>query len=489
MDRNRALVFVASMVGVLLLTTYFTLGGLPGIRHDPAGSAIIFAAMTAIAVPSAWLALRRMGKPSGSVLDVGSHEAQPRRDFANPSVDSAGLPYRLNYRGWSMALRIGGYGLGLAASVGFLLADVLNANPGASDRASILSSLEAAGLAIFCAWRLWSLRAPWLILYPDRLEKRGVTGWMTLGRQKIEGVRDAGSDRSGRWFEIVPTRAEAPRILLRQSLRDDDPVVRRWFTGVRDLTAEVRATEREAILSDARYGATTAERRRRLQSRKTIAMVFNISCVVLAGLIYFAPVLYPFTPIVALVPVAIAALFLYTSDGLIVWFSPTNSRPTVVLAVGPPVALAIWAVLRVHVLDGTVLLVTGALVAVVATVVTYLRLTSARRLQIAVVVGVGAGILGYGAVSLINVTLDKSKAVVVPRTITDKYTSGSKSRVYNLEVASWTGAGSTVITVPAFFYDAVSIGGQVCITNRTGALGVAWYDIGLCRTGTGAPPT
>ena len=483
------------MVGVLLLTTYFTLGGLPGIRHDPAGSAIIFAAMTAIAVPSAWLALRRMGKPSGSVLDVGSHEAQPRREFANLSVDSAGLPYRLNYRGWSMALRIGGYGLGLAASVGFLLAAVLNANRGAGDRASILISLEAAGLAIFCAWRLWSLRAPWLILYPDRLERRGVTGWMTLGRQEIEGVRDAGSDRSGRWFEIVPTRAEAPRILLRQSLRDDDPVVRRWFTGVRDLTAEVRATEREAILSDSRYGATIAERRRRLQSRKTIAMVFNISCAVLAGLIFFAPVLYSFTPIVALVPISIGALLVYTSDGLIVWFSPTNVRPAVFLAGAPPVALSIWAVLNLHVLDATMLWTTGAAVAVIAALAIYLRLNSlrlnsARRLQVALAAGGGVWFLAYGAVSLINVTLDQSRGAVVPRTITDKFIDrGTKTDSYYLDVDSWTGAGSTEIRVPSDFYDAVSIGDQVCITNHAGALGVAWFDIGLCRPGTGAPPT
>lgn len=477
------------MVGILLLTTYFTLGGLPGIRHDPAGSAIIFAAMTAIAVPSAWLALRRMGKPSGSVLDVGSHETQPRREFANLSVDSAGLPYRLNYRGWSMALRVGGYGLGLAASVGILLADILNANRGAGDQASILISLEAAGLAIFCAWRLWSLRAPWLILYPDRLEKRGVTGWMTLGRQEIEGIRDAGSDRSGRWFEIVPTRAEAQRILLRQSLRDDDPVVRRWFTGVRDLTAEVRATEREAILSDSRYGATTAERRRRLQSRKTIAMVFNISCVVLAGLIFFAPVLYSFTPIVALVPISIGALLVYTSDGLIVWFSETNLRPAVFLAGAPPVALSVWAVLNLHVLDATMLWTTGAAVAVIAALATYLRLNSARRLQVALAAGAGAGILAYGAVSLINVTFDQSQGVVVPRTITDMNISGSRSRSYNLDVDSWTGAGSTEIRVPSAFYHAVSIGDRVCITNHAGALGVAWFDIWLCRPGTGAPPT
>ena len=153
------------------------------------------------------------------------------------------------------------------------------------------------------------------------------------------------------------------------------------------------------------------------------------------------------------------------------------------------IALSVWAVLNLHVLDATMLWTTGAAVAVIAALATYLRLNSARRLQVALAAGAGAGILAYGAVSLINVTFDQSQGVVVPRTITDMNISGSRSRSYNLDVDSWTGAGSTEIRVPSAFYHAVSIGDRVCITNHAGALGVAWFDIGLCRPGTGAPPT
>ena len=163
--------------------------------------------------------------------------------FPLRAPDGLELPYSVRYRGWDLRREL--FFCAVAAIAGALLAlpPLLDHRP--SDLTSLLVQIGGWVLLAGCLYRLWRLRSPWLVLYPDRLEKLGLAGRRSLNRADIAGQR-IWPARSGGWFEVVPkdpVRAMLGGVQFRQSVRED-PVVKSWLAGLPNLTAATAAADK-----------------------------------------------------------------------------------------------------------------------------------------------------------------------------------------------------------------------------------------------------
>ncbi|HMD71911.1 MAG TPA: hypothetical protein VKF41_11235 [Bryobacteraceae bacterium] len=93
---------------------------------------------------------------------------------------------------------------------------------------------------------------------------------------------------------------------------------------------------------------------------------------------------------------------------------------------------------------------------------------------------------GYGAVFQANCLLDHSSSTVYRTVASGKHTGRGGKTFLDLE--PW-GANPTPkspgnrysASVPSEIYDAVRVGSPVCVEQREGALGMAWYTARPCR--------
>lgn len=401
--------------------------------------------------------------------------------FPSIPADTTGLPYAVRRRGLELAyiLMFSVMGLAIGAVTGWQ----------AYREPSSVPPLFEAG---FAAWALGSvyilamLPRPYLIFYPDRFEKRGLTGWRTVHRSDIVGIRPSGSDRTGAMFQVVEKQPGAQGVRLHEALRKD-PIIARWFKGVHDLNAEAIAADKSALLNDPRYGATPAQREGRLKQAKTVAIAFNVVCVAIGVGIYFTSGYNQLRLAAAVLPPLAGVLLIRLFDGLIVWNASGKARPGIPGAWAPLFAVTISA-LNLHILDERPLLI-AATIGGVAVATIWMTRPSANSRWIALpATAVMAGLAAYGLIALCDVALDASKPQTFPLMVKDRDIRGSRNRSYNIYVDRWSDQPGGQVSVDSDYYARLSIGSTVCIFRRPGALGMAWFDVADCPAGIKPPP-
>jgi hypothetical protein len=405
---------------------------------------------------------------------------QDRRRFPSTVFGASDLPYPVRTTGLELATNILVFGAVLAASL-FLAWTVTRPGAPVGLKGFMLAG-GAVAAAASSAYRLWLLKSPWLIFYPDRVEKRELTGWTVISRSDIEGIRAAGSDRGGAYFEIVPQQAGARGIRLRERLKKD-PVIAHWLEGVRDLTAEAIAADKSAILADPRYGATEADRAARLDLAKTVAKVFLFACIALAVGLYIFPKPYIVTLPTSIAPLLIAAGLVWGFNGLVIWWGVDKARPTVGAAIFPLLGLSFSSAFSLHLIGAEPLIISAAVAGLAAGALIYSRLNTARRSGVAIAAAAFAGFAAFGVAAMTNVAFDPSPAHIFPVTVNNRTVSGSRSRSYNLWVGPWADQPGGEISVPSDYYDKVSLGQTVCLFRHRGAIGLNWFDVADCPAG------
>ncbi len=393
------------------------------------------------------------------------------RSFSSAQAGSADLPHVVRIRGWPLAGAVTGYGRMLAVLLG------LAAMVWMRERARLEAIAGLLGLAAGCAWRLWMLSRPYLVLYPDRFEKRELIRWRTQTRADIEGTRSADGDKWGMMFEVVPKTAGRRGVILREEVRAD-PIVHRWFVGLRDLTAEALAEDRQSVLADAGYGRTAAERAARLKRAKAVVIAFTAACLGLGGWIMLTPGAHLAHQFAAAAALAVGAALVRTSKGLIVWLRG-RERPAAVGAL-VPFAAASWLALPLHILHPEPLMVAAGAAGML------LALSSLRGegWRNSAVIGLFAGLLIYGCAKLFDVALAPPQVRVFPSMVLDRHAIDGGAPVNDLSLAPWDDQPASVQAVPASLFAAARIGTTVCVYRRSGALGLDWFDIDRCP---GAP--
>lgn len=397
--------------------------------------------------------------------------------FPPVAPNAASLPYSVRLKGWPLA--------GVIAFNGFILLLMLVAGFGVF-RDSLLPLRHwwlgalFASVSVFSAFRLWRLKDPEAVLYPDRLERADLFAPRVIYRSDIAGVSKTVSSRYGSYFSIVPKPGQGESLSLAGSLRDD-PVFAEWLRGAADPSALAIAADRSSVMADYRYGSSEQERSARLDLSKNVVIGFSILCVVIGASLAYFDVL----PLLALGAAAAclgaAAVLVRLFDGLIVWIPAGGVRASPLAALIPAGALAFRGFSKVHLISVEPLMIAAGLAGVALALAAFqLRPGAARRLQSSAAMGILGAILAYGAGAYLDaLTVGKPIHSYVV-TVEDKYVSSGRSTTYYLDLAPWGDQPARHVSVPSAFYDRTDVGSNVCIDRYRGDLGIPWFNVGAC---------
>lgn len=322
-----------------------------------------------------------------------------------------------------------------------------------------------------------------VILKADSIEVFEIYRRRELARGDIEGRCHLANGRGLSGWVLVPKPGLGGKIQLSQFLKTDKDFLR-WIRSLPDLDLKRKgAADREraaaiASLKKRGFAEPTIQRLRRL----SVGLNFAVYGLGLASFLMRDPYHLLIWAMVAMpwVAVSLVAYFApyYRFGG------PRNSRQ-------PDLSLLLIIpgfFLMLHALQG--ITPVGWVGPLLLTVFgSILLVGAAYRLDPWLKNHRGAAALlltlccgyGYGAGVQVNALLDQSSSRSFPAVVTSKNVRRGKSTSYHLQLAPW---GPKVdgqdLRVPYSQYAAIKPGDTVCMLLRSGALGVAWAELGRC---------
>lgn len=333
-------------------------------------------------------------------------------------------------------------------------------------------------LAVFtglCLFGFAYYRAEAFILYPDRIERRGLFGVRSRRRDEVTGLRSYNGEilllTSGRgWRPSLPAYV----------LKNVEWVA--WLETCRNLDAEDFEAAAAKVDADDSLGASVDQRRQSADQRGRISKLLAFAgLALLTWIIVTGASSLPIYVACTVAPLAVAAalvlpnLFTMTLDG------PPGRINLFSLLFGATFGLAIKAS-NAPIIDGHAPLLIGAGMAAAAAGIKLLRLEAvkAMRIMMAVFFGVFALAYGYGASVLLNVLLDDAPPNVLVARVT--HTSGRATGEPRMSLQAEGGPDLALSSfrVSSRAFEAHARGGRVCLVVFPGKFGWRWVQVMPC---------
>jgi hypothetical protein len=193
---------------------------------------------------------------------------------------------------------------------------------------------------------------------------------------------------------------------------------------------------------------------------------------------------YAVVTVLAVLPLVAIGLMtrsrgLYRADRL-----PNDAHPNLgAVLIGPGIALALRAMMDIHLLDwqqvpGPVLLGGFALTFVLARV----DRTLLKRRATLFAYFLFMSVYAYGVVMQANALLDRSQPEIFRVAVLGKSATPGNHPTSHLQLDRWgPHQQANDVMVSAAFYTTVNPGDQVCVLLRPGLLRIAWYVVTSCR--------
>ncbi|KYF69510.1 hypothetical protein [Sorangium cellulosum] len=353
----------------------------------------------------------------------------------------------------------------------------------AADGLSVILAVTGLGFALGGAYCIAWIRSKRVVLFEDAIELVDLgVGRRRLRRDEILGLRII--PRQHGFQRLVFELREAGRKPVKTDLHcERDAALDDWLAAIPDLDARDRGRAEAKLLRRTELGQTEEERRRALARARRVA---RAATVLSAGTMAWA-LLYPrpyeaAVATLAAIPLATVALLL-AGRGLYAISDARNEiRPSLMVPLfGPGLFLTVRAIFDLHVIDWEPSLVWTALVTLALTVLVMVGEPGLRRRWFAPL-----GVLlflaahPWGALQMANALLDRSEPEVLRVAVLDKHITSAKRLKHRLRLAPWGPAQEGEVTVDSDLYEAVEVGGEVCVALQPGALGVRWFLIGRC---------
>ena len=400
-----------------------------------------------------------------------------------------GLDYPVVYRlSAPMGLLVGVGAAALAGLGGCLLWPGFGGQPRSAVDVFILRtfSLVLIGFGLYLAAGLvrWAT-----VLYPDRVEYRGVFRTRSLNRADIVGYRIRQTRNTGKTYRLMP-REGGGRGLTISAFGRPDGTLMAWLADFPDLDAQARRAAETTLLADPAWGADAASRGAALaRARKAAGFLYGLA-LALAAWGLFAPDPYTLCILVLGLALPAAVVFVAVSGGR--WSlldMPSDARPSVVgIVMFPAMILALRAVIDVHLLDWRPLLVGAAAIGLALSGWSASGpLRGPRPRSTAFSMGLIGLAWGWGALVQLNARLDVAPASTERVRVLDHFISHGRSTTYRLRLDAWSARpASDDVNVPEDLYERVRVGDTVCVTPHPGALRVGWFEVQACPSGGSA---
>jgi hypothetical protein len=332
----------------------------------------------------------------------------------------------------------------------------------------LLACLCVAFTALGCYVVLWLLVSK-TVLFPDRIEFRGIFSTKIFTREELDGWR------------VLPT-SPPTLVLQRKEGRsfktalvfpiDDD--LSQWFDSIPCLD-ETEAVASEArvqadIERDDRFGRTPSEKHETLQKARRIAKILSaVSTIALSwGFIYPHPYGVSILLLALLPWIGIEVMRrshgLFRADEL-----KNDAHPSVAYALlFPGIVLCLRAVLDYDVLQSAFavalyVLAGGALFAAIL----IFDPTQRSRLGILPVFFLVGIAYGYGVIVEANALLDRSPGIPYAATVQNKRIISGKNTTYRLDLSPWgPKPGTNELDVSRVTYMQIQTGQSVQIEQK-----------------------
>lgn len=379
------------------------------------------------------------------------------------------------YRPTRFTRAVLGLGGALMMAMGVVALASLVLEP-ASELLVAVMAPTAVGLAAFGALGIASARHDRVVLHQDAIEVWSVLyDPRRVRKSAIVGVR-AGPQPGIIFLELVNGR----RLVLSLQMERDEELDA-WLRSLRDLTSEDAQRALDEIVRDPAHGPTEDDARRRLASARTLAKRATLASIGIAlwGCFYPRPYELAIGALALLPPLVLVVLA--TGRGL---YSITGERTEVradlaVCLLMPSFGLALRA-LSAHVLDHLPLVGYGVAVTLALAVVLAL-IVPRRDRRHALPFAVLLLAYGWGLAVHVNVLLDSSEPERARVEVVDRWISSGRGGGPDLRLAgSEVTEPDTTVRVSRALYDAVEVGGSVCVARHEGALGARWLSVGQC---------
>jgi hypothetical protein len=367
----------------------------------------------------------------------------------------------------------------------------------------IIAALLSIGFGVGCAWAAAGEHPPpWLVpialafalagvyclasttrtelvLLPDRIELRGLTGTKIMRRDEIRGWRRIQSAPPGR---VLANSNPAGHTLRFRETFPLDPAYRSWLYRLPSLDSEAAQESKSEIRSNPALGATPGERMQALAPARRIARVLNIVASIICMWSFLSPaassiaaaslVLLPWFAIVAVKDANGLLRFVRTRRG--------DAYPDLTPAgILPGIAIFALAATRYNVIfsSGAWCLTLAAAAAMIAALIWADSSLRTRRGALALMACVSLA-WSYGAIIEVNGLFDMTPGVVSTALVQSKHTSGRRSRTYELTLAPWGPKDRpNSLTVSRATWSAIRPSDIVYLDLKPGALGVRWYRL------------
>ena len=390
--------------------------------------------------------------------------------------------------GWYLISRVAGV-VALAGLAAFIAVSGLGGGSFTSIGVIAAALLAwAAGLAFVVYSRRIELRA-------DGIDVRDMSGEHSLSRAEIAGYRKHSTRYSSDAIMLESSQpgAEPVRVI---DIGGRDQAYRDWFADLPDLDAQEIAEAKAIALADPALGSTPHERQARLTFWNRIAAGVSVITGALCLWVYFAP--DPTEPAViaaCLLPLVGAALVLISKDRLTLFDGRKLARASVgMLLLGPALAFGLAVFTHMHVIDWRPALGVGAVAALLLGIAVIGAEPTARQEQKPQALFLWAALAlawGFGGAMALNQASDRDLGKVYPATVDNMRVSGGRYTSYELTLSPWGEshqqgldglgeAGESKLDVSSDLYDALEVGGRVCLHVFQGGLGWRWYRPEMC---------
>ena len=338
----------------------------------------------------------------------------------------------------------------------------------------------SVGMTVMMIYGVLSTYKGKLIIHSDRVEEIGVFKNTVLELSDIKGYQ---SDQN--YIYLIPKTTVAKRIKISQYIGKKREFHQWLNTNFQDVETLESEQDVEAILANEAFGRTMEEREDQLKRARRVAQTLNIMAGILALTLFFYPVYYELTTLLALVFPIFILISLHMFKGLIHIDQKKNSGyPTLAYSIiFPSVTLALRSLLDFDILEYKNLWLSATVITVVVSLALFTatnEIKFKKKGDFATVFFVMAFVFvyAYGGVVNYNCLYDTSQPEPYVSEVVDRRVSTGKTTSYYVEVAPWGPVTATdEVSVTEDLYNQLAVGDAVNIYLMEGKLGIPWFEI------------